>query len=101
MSEKQQKQNTVFMVIESRNRDGDSEGSPQVTLFSNIKAAREHLKELVTIESRGGLLCCYNPKDPYDDWEITTEDNLFHAWSESASSWIIFEIVEKIIHETA
>jgi nicotinamidase-related amidase len=94
------KQNTVFVVIESWNRKCDSDGSPQVTLFANRTAARERLKELVIRDRKDGIHSSYDPDDTNDDWEITSEDDLFHAWSESASSWIMFEIIEKVIHET-
>ena len=102
MSEKQKKQNdTVFAVLESWSCDSKSEESPQVTLFSNITAAREHLKELVAIDRKNGVHSSHNPEDDDDDWEIINEEDLFHAWSESADLAITFEIVEKIIRETA
>ena len=96
-----EKQNTVFAILESWGRDGNSEDSPQITLFSNITAAKEHLKELVAIDRESGIHFSYDPEDPDDDWEIVNKEDLFYAWSESANSWIMFKIIEKIIHETA
>ena len=101
MSEKQQEQNTVFVVIESWNRNTDSDGSPQIIIFSNIVAAREQLKERVDMDRKNGIHSSHNPEDPDDDWEITDEEDSFYAWSERANSWIMFEIVERIIRETA
>jgi len=91
---------TVFVCIEAWDHDGDRDGSPQVTTFSNIEAARNMLKELVKKERETGLIHEYHdPEDPEDDWEFIEEEDHFHAKSTDHSIWVDFEIVERTVFD--
>jgi len=91
---------TVFVLVETWDRDNDRDGSPVVTTFSNIEAARKMLQELIKKERETGLIAEYHdPDDPEDDWEFIEEDDRFHAKSTDHSIWVDFEIVEKTVND--
>jgi len=93
-------QPTVFVLVETWDRDGDRDGSPVVTVFSDVEIARKTLRELITYERETGLIAEYHgPNDPEDDWEFIDENDHFHAKSESRSIWIDFEIIEKTVED--
>ena len=91
------KNDTVFLVLSSWYDDGNSEGSPDAIPFSDIETAKKYLKILVSHDRENGIHSSHDPDDEDDDWEITSDDDFFHAWSESANAWVRYEVVERTI----
>jgi predicted DNA-binding WGR domain protein len=90
-------QPTVFVLVETWSRDCDSEGSPTVTVFSNIEAARKQLLKLVKKDNKDGITETVGEDD--ENWEIDQTPDWYHAWNEGRNSWVDFTIFEETVHE--
>ena len=90
-------QTTVFVLVETWSKDCDSEGSPVVTPFSNIEAARKRLLKLIKQDNKDGITKTIGDED--EDWEIDQTPDWYHCWSESRNSWVDFTILEEPVRE--
>jgi hypothetical protein len=64
--------------------------------FADITTARKALKRLVKKEyKKGGVLYEYDADDEFNDWEITQEDDMFLAESDSLTHWVKMKIIEE------
>jgi predicted DNA-binding WGR domain protein len=88
----QKEQKKIFLVLETWERDGDHEGSPEVAAFSNREAARLRLKRLVQQDNRTGIT--EDIDDPDEKWEVIDEPDHYYAFNESANNWVDFQVVE-------
>lgn len=92
------KQATVFVLVETWSRDCENEGSPTVTVFSNIEAAQKILLEVVERDNKTGLTKTIDDED--EKWEITQTPDWYHAWNEGRNTWVDFTIMEKPVCDT-
>jgi predicted DNA-binding WGR domain protein len=90
-------QATVFVLVETWSRDCDSEGSPTVTVFSNVEAARKRLLELVKEDNKTGITETVGEEG--EDWEINQTPDWYSAWNEGSNSWVDFTIFEETVHD--
>jgi len=96
-TKKATKKGTVFVLVETWSKDCDSEGSPVVTPFSNIEAARKRLLKLVARDNKDGITKTLGDKD--EDWEVSQTADWYHCWSESRNSWVQFIIFEEPVQD--
>jgi predicted DNA-binding WGR domain protein len=87
------KQQVVFLVLETWDRDGEHEGSPEVTSFSNREAARRHLKKLVKQDNKTGIT--EDIDDPDEQWDVIDEEDHYYAFNESDNNWVDFQVMEQ------
>ena len=92
------KQATVFVLVETWSRDCENEGSPTVTVFSNIQAAQKMLLEVVKRDNKTGLTETIDDED--EKWEITQTPDWYYAWNEGRNTWVDFTIMEKPVCDT-
>ena len=81
----------VYVLVETWDNDGDRDGSPVVTVFGTLDAARAQLRLLVKRDKNDGISSSHDPE--HDDWQfIDTEDQYY---AQSDDRWVEFQIVER------
>jgi len=93
LAEKASRKNDVFVVVETWNLSGDTDGSPAVTVFTTFELAQKRLRELIKIEKDTGAVGQeYDPEEE-KDWEFIEEDDHFHAKNSERGIEVDFVIV--------